>query len=67
VHFLLNSCHGDVGDSTVTIKDTGDLLEGRALGLRVDEVHEDEFDGDPALVRISSACSHVWNRGKLTV
>lgn len=49
VDFLLDLSHGDVGNSLVTVEDTGDLLESGSLGLRVDEVDEDEFDADPAL------------------
>ena len=39
----------DVGNSSITIKDTRDLLKSGTLGLRVDEVHPDKFDSDPAL------------------
>jgi hypothetical protein len=49
VDFLLDSVHGNVGNGGVTIEDTGDLLKGGSLGLRVDEVHPDEFNGDPEL------------------
>jgi hypothetical protein len=46
---LLNSGHGDMSNSIITIEDTGNLLKSRALGLREDEVHPDEFDCDPQL------------------
>jgi hypothetical protein len=38
-----------VGNSSITIKDTRDLLKSGTLCLRVDEVHPDKFDSDPAL------------------
>jgi hypothetical protein len=46
---FLNSVHRDMRNSRVAIEDAGDLLEGRSLGLRVDEVHPDKLDSDPAL------------------
>jgi hypothetical protein len=49
VYLLLDSVHGDVRNSGVSIEDTGDLLEGRSLGLRVDEVYPDELNGNPEL------------------
>jgi hypothetical protein len=49
MRLLLNSVHGDVCNSLVAVEDTRDLLEGGALGLGVDEVDPNEFDGDPTL------------------
>lgn len=49
VKLLLDSVHVNVGNGRVAIEDLGDLLQGGALGLRVDEVHPDELDKDPAL------------------
>jgi hypothetical protein len=39
--------------SLVSIEDLGDLLEGRALGLNVEDSDEDEFEEDPDLRGIS--------------
>jgi hypothetical protein len=39
--------------SLVSIEDLGDLLEGRALGLNVEDSDEDEFEEDPDLRVIS--------------
>ena len=33
----------------LAVEDLGDLLERRAAGLDVQEVHEHELEGDPAL------------------
>jgi hypothetical protein len=49
VSLLLDDMHVNVRDGRVTIEDTGDLLKGGSLSLRVDEVNPDKFDSDPAL------------------
>lgn len=49
VGLLLDDMHVNVCDSRVTIENTGDLLKGGSLSLRVDEVNPNELDGDPAL------------------
>lgn len=49
VDILLNSGHGDVRNSLITVEDTRDLLKSRALGLREDEVYPDELDSNPQL------------------
>lgn len=47
----LDALKVDVGNlSLITIEDLGELLEGRALGLNVEEVHEEEFNPDPDLL-----------------
>lgn len=46
---LFNSVHVDLSNGAFTIKDTGDFLKSGTLGLRVDEVHPDKLDHDPAL------------------
>jgi hypothetical protein len=46
---LLDLIHGDVSDGGVAIEDAGDFLKGRSLGLRINKVHPNEFDEDPAL------------------
>jgi hypothetical protein len=40
---LLHLLKVDMGDSVVAIEDAGNLLEGGALGLDVEEVHEEEL------------------------
>lgn len=49
VNLLLDSVHVDVSNGALAIEDLGDLLKSGALGLRVDEVDPDEFNGDPEL------------------
>lgn len=49
VDLLLNGMEIDVGNSIGAIEDAGNLLKGRSLGLGVDEVDKDKFDGDPKL------------------
>jgi hypothetical protein len=50
----LNSLEIDVGNlSLITIEDLGDLLEGGALGLNVEDSDEDKLEEDPALKNIS--------------
>lgn len=49
VGLLLDDMHVNVCDGRVTVEDTGDLLKGGSLSLRVDEVDPDKLDGDPAL------------------
>lgn len=40
----------DIGDlGAITVEDPGNLLQGRSLGLDVEEVDEDELDSDPDL------------------
>jgi hypothetical protein len=46
---LLDLIHGDVSDGGVAIEDAGDFLKGGSLGLRINKVHPNEFDEDPAL------------------
>jgi hypothetical protein len=46
----LNSLEIDAGNlSVVTVENLGNLLEGRATSLDVEDRHEDEFEEDPAL------------------
>jgi hypothetical protein len=46
----LNSLDIDVSNlSLLTVEDLGDLLEGRSLGLDVEDADEDELEGNPAL------------------
>lgn len=47
---LLDLVHVDVRDGRVAIEDTGDLLESGALGLDVEEPHEDKLDEVPQSV-----------------
>jgi hypothetical protein len=50
VHLLLDLVDVDAGHvGVVAVDDLGELLEGRALGLDVHEVHKDELEEDPAL------------------
>jgi hypothetical protein len=49
VGLLLDDIHIDVGNGFIAIKDTGDLLKGGSLGLRVHKVYPDKLDSDPAL------------------
>lgn len=44
---LLNLREVDVGNGVVAVKDASNLLEGRALCLDVEEVHEDELEEVP--------------------
>lgn len=47
---LLDLVEVDVGDDGIgSVEDLGNLLEGRALGLDVEEVDEDELDKVPEL------------------
>jgi hypothetical protein len=48
-HISVNVCNL----SLVSIEDLGDLLEGRALGLNVEDSDEDEFEEDPDLRGVS--------------
>lgn len=61
---LLGVAIVDMGNlSLVTIKDPSNLLQSRTLGFDVEEVNEDEFDGDPDLiVRLASFCEVKWKR-----
>jgi hypothetical protein len=52
-NFLLNSMHINVSNRIGAIESTQDLLECGSHGLRVDEVHPDEFDGNPELRSLS--------------
>ena len=56
---LLDLAHIDGGNLGVrTIEDLGNLLKSRALGLNVEEVNEDQFKKDPALMsNVSSRLS----------
>lgn len=56
MNLFLDLSHGDMRDSILAIENAGDLLKGWSLGLGVDEVHEGQFDADPAL-RIVRVCS----------
>lgn len=52
VHLLaqVDLVHVDLGDlGVLAVEDLGDLLERGAAGFDVEEVDEDEFEGDPAL------------------
>ena len=49
LNLLLDLRHTDMRNSIIAIKDPADLLESRAPGLRVHEVHPDKLDADPAL------------------
>ena len=50
VHLLLDLVDVDAGNvGVVAVDNLGKLLEGRAFGLDVHEVHKDELDKDPAL------------------
>ena len=43
VDLLLDLAEVDVRDGVVAVEDTGDVLEGGAFGLDVEEVDEDEL------------------------
>lgn len=47
--FLLDLPHVDTRDRINSIKDTGDLLKRRALGLDVEEEDEDKLEEVPQL------------------
>lgn len=47
VHLLLDLVQVGVGDCLVAVEDLGDLLEGRAPGLDVEEPHKDELHRVP--------------------
>lgn len=49
LNLLLGLLHADVGHGIVAIKDPGDFLEGRTLGLDEDEVDPDGFNDIPKL------------------
>lgn len=51
---LLDLLQVDLSDGLLTIEDLGDLFEGGAVGLDVDEVDEDELDKVPELFDIDS-------------
>lgn len=70
VHLLLDLVDVDAGHvGVVAVDDFGELLEGRALGLDVHEVHKDELEEDPALRGNGLAAEQMsqWARQKLTV
>jgi hypothetical protein len=54
-HISVNVCNL----SLVSIEDLGDLLEGRALGLNVEDSDEDEFEEDPDLRVISTLITQL--------
>lgn len=47
---LLDLVHVDVRDGRVAVEDTGNLLESGALGLDVEEPHEDKLHEVPESV-----------------
>jgi len=49
VQLLLDLGEADVGHGVVAVEDARNLLEGRALGLDVDEVDPDELERVPEL------------------
>lgn len=56
LHLFLDLLQGQVGNGLFAVEDTSDLLQGRALGLDVEEVDEDKLAEVPQLaVRVSSA------------
>ena len=56
LHLLLDLLKGQVGNGLLAVEDASDLLQGRALGLDVEEVDEDKLAEVPQLVvRVSSA------------
>ena len=50
MNILLDLVEVGLRNSVMSVEDTGDLLKGRALGFRVDEVHPDKLDTDPQLL-----------------
>jgi hypothetical protein len=51
VNVLLDLEHVDVRNGRIAVEDAGDLLEGGALGLDVEEPDEDQFDEVPEGVK----------------
>lgn len=63
---LLDLVQVDVGGGVVAVEDPGDLLEGGAVGLDVEEIDKGEFEGVPELGGVSGAQCGGW-RGGCTV
>jgi len=49
LYLFLRLCHVDMGHRIFTIKDLGDLFEGRAFSLNEDEVYPNRFNNIPKL------------------
>jgi hypothetical protein len=49
VNLLFDLVNVDVGNSVGAVEDAGNLFQGRALGLDVDKVHEEELAKVPEL------------------
>lgn len=54
----LNSLNIDMSNlSILSIEDLSNLLKSRALGLNVEDAHEDKLESDPALSDVSGGAN----------
>ena len=60
---LLDLCHTDMRNSIIAVKDSANLLQCWASGLRVHKVDPDKFDADPALHQ-SASVRKIYILGK---
>lgn len=61
---LLDLVQVDVGGGVVAVEDPGDLLEGGAVGLDVEEIDKGEFEGVPELDGVSGVQCGGWKGGR---
>lgn len=61
VNLLFDLVNVDVGNSVGAVEDAGNLFQGRALGLDVDEIHKEELAKVPELRNDKSLATHSDN------